>query len=135
MSHRGRRCVSHKARIVELWLQGYEYTDLERKTGHSGASIRRYLAGFSKVVKFLERGYSETEIRELTELSERVLREYRDLYLTYKERPETQTRYQQVLASESGGGKTSVQQGLGEGGNRVGAKRYIKYERCSYTLA
>jgi hypothetical protein len=26
-------------------------------------------------------------------------------------------------------------QGSGEGGNRVGAKRYIKYERCSYTLA
>ena len=26
-------------------------------------------------------------------------------------------------------------EGSGEGGNRVGAKRYIKYERCSYTLA
>lgn len=106
--------VSHKARIVELWLQGYEYTDLERKTGHSGASIQRYLSGFSKVVKFLERGYSEAEIRELTELSERVLREYRDLYLTYKDRPETQTRFHQVLAPENGGGKTSVQQDSGE---------------------
>ena len=28
--------VSHKKRIMELYLKGYEYTDIERKTKNSG---------------------------------------------------------------------------------------------------
>lgn len=51
-------------------------------------------------MKFLERGSSETEIREFTELYERVLKEYRDLlYLKYKEWPKT-TEDEKVLGHE-----------------------------------
>ena len=57
-----------------MWLEGYEYTDIERKTGHSGFSVQRYLSGFSKAVRFYSRGYSLPEIRELTDMAAALLR-------------------------------------------------------------
>jgi hypothetical protein len=81
-----------------MWLEGYEYTDIERKTGHSGFSVQRYLTGFSKSVRFYMRGYSLPEIRELTEMSERLVKEYLDLYEKCKDHPESQIRLQQILA-------------------------------------
>jgi len=90
--------VSHKTKIVKMWLDGYEYTDLERRTGHSGTSVQRYLSGFSKVVKFHHRNYSVQEIRELTEMSERLVKEYLGLYEEYREKPEAQNRLEQILS-------------------------------------
>jgi uncharacterized protein YerC len=90
--------VTHKSRVVKMWLEGYEYTDIERKTGHSGVSVQRYLSGFSKVIRFHSKGYSVPEIRELTDMSERLVKDYLDLYETCKDLPESQTRLQQILA-------------------------------------
>jgi len=90
--------VTHKSKVVKMWLEGYEYTDIERKTGHSGFSVQRYLSGFSKVVRFYSRGYSLPEIRELADMSERLIQEYLDLYEIFKDRPESQIRFQQILS-------------------------------------
>jgi uncharacterized protein YerC len=90
--------VTHKSKVVKMWLEGYEYTDIERKSGHSGFSVQRYISGFSKAVRFYRRGYSLPEIRELTEMSERLVREYLDLYETIKDQPESQIRLQQILS-------------------------------------
>ena len=35
--------VSHKARVVQLYLWGLQFTEIERRTRHSEDSIRRYL--------------------------------------------------------------------------------------------
>jgi len=77
--------VSHKTKIVELYLKGYEYTEIERKTRHTGEAIKRYISGFSKVVLLSDQGYSVIQIRELTSSSEKVITEYLALYETYKE--------------------------------------------------
>jgi hypothetical protein len=90
--------VTHKSKIVKMWLEGYEDTDIERKTGHSGFSVQRYLSGFSKAVRFYSRGYSLPEIRELTDMSERLTQDYLDLYEAFKDRPESQIRLQQILS-------------------------------------
>jgi hypothetical protein len=77
--------VSHKTKIVELYLKGYEYTEIEQRTRHTGESIKRYISGFSKVVLLSNQGYSVIQIRELTSSSEKVITEYLALYETYKE--------------------------------------------------
>jgi len=101
--------VSHKTKIVKMWLDGYEYTDIERRTGHSGTSVQRYLSGFSKVVRFHLRDYSSQEIRELTDMSERLVKEYLALYVKYNVKPETKARFEQILSVESGMKKNLVQ--------------------------
>jgi hypothetical protein len=77
--------VSHKTKIIELYLKGYEYTEIEQRTRHTGESIKRYVSGFSKVVLLSNQGYSIIQIRELTDSSEKVIIEYLALYETYKE--------------------------------------------------
>jgi len=83
---------------VKMWLEGYEYTDIECKTGHSSLSVQRYLSGFSKAARFYSRDYSLQEIRELADMSERLIQEYLDLYEDYKECPESIIRLQQILS-------------------------------------
>ena len=73
-----------------MWLEGYEYTVIARKTEHSGFSVQRYLTGFSKSVRFHCSGYSLPEILELLDMFERFVKEYLDLYETCKEHPESQ---------------------------------------------
>jgi predicted transcriptional regulator len=75
--------VSHKTRIIELYLQNNEYGDIERKTRHSSAAIMRYVKEFSRVFILKEQGHSFHEIRLLTDLSEKLLGEYMDLIDRY----------------------------------------------------
>lgn len=71
--------------IVELYLKGYEYTEIERRTRHTGQSIKRYIIGFSKVVMLHSKGYNVNQIRELTNTTEKVVKEYLELYQKYGE--------------------------------------------------
>lgn len=77
--------VSHKTQIIEFYLKGYEYTEIEQRTRHTGDSIKRYITGFSKVILLSDKGYDRLQIRELTNFSEKVIDEYLGLYATYKE--------------------------------------------------
>lgn len=76
--------VSHKKRIVELYLRGDEYTDIGRKTKHSSEAIMRYIKDFARVLVLYEAGYSRDEIRVVSGLSEKVLGEYLELIEMYK---------------------------------------------------
>ena len=78
--------VSHKRRIVELYLKGYQFTEIERKTGHSEESIRRYLDGFSHVALLTEKGVDLEKTRQITALGERLILEYQDLLRQFKKK-------------------------------------------------
>jgi hypothetical protein len=53
-----RPTISHKTRIVELWLKGFEYTEIELRTNHSRHSIKRYLVDFSRIFMLQDKGYT-----------------------------------------------------------------------------
>jgi hypothetical protein len=75
--------VSHKKRILELYLKGDEYTDIERKTKHTGEAIMRYVKDFARILVLTEEGFNDTELRIITGLSEKTIREYKDLIESY----------------------------------------------------
>lgn len=75
--------VSHKKRILELYLKGYEYTDIERKTKHSGEAIMRYVKDFARILVLTEEGFEDGELRIITGLSEKTIQEYKELINTY----------------------------------------------------
>jgi Protein of unknown function (DUF1670) len=75
--------VSHKKKILELYLKGYEYTEIERKTRHSGEAIMRYVKDFARIMVLTEEGYKDEDLRILTGLSEKTIREYKELIETY----------------------------------------------------
>jgi len=85
--------ISHKTRIIELYLQDHEYEDIQRKTKHSSTAIMRYIKEFSRVFILNEQGHQPYEIRVLTDLSSKLLTEYLDLIKRY-----TGEEYQERLA-------------------------------------
>lgn len=94
--------TSHKAKIVELYLKGYEFTDIKRNTRHSSDSIARYLKEFSRVAALHNEGYNVNQIRMITEHSERLAREYLELYERYKEEEDCKQRLREILSRYSG---------------------------------
>lgn len=78
--------ISHKRKIVELYLKGYQFTEIERKTGHSEESIRRYLDGFSHVALLTEKEVDLNKIRQITALGERLILEYQNLLGQFKKK-------------------------------------------------
>jgi len=76
--------LSHKTIIIELYLKGYVFTDIERKTNHSETSIKRYLADFVQIATLIKQGFSTNQMRLIAQKSERIIREYKQLYEDYQ---------------------------------------------------
>jgi hypothetical protein len=88
--------VSHKTKIVELYLKGYEFTEIKRRTRHSSESIARYLKEFSRTLALHDRGHSTHEIRMIAQHSEKVVKEYLGLYELYKDNEECEARLEEI---------------------------------------
>ena len=76
---------SHKSKIVELYLKGYTPTKIQRLTRHSLQSIERYIKDFSRVSILTKREESLDNIRLIIGISERLVKEYQDLFIKYKD--------------------------------------------------
>src|SRR5919202_3577479 len=72
--------LSHKAKVVQLYLWGLQFTDIESRTHHSEGSIRRYLADFRQIAALYARGAKVPEIRAATGRSAALIAEYIALY-------------------------------------------------------
>lgn len=77
--------VSHKARIVELYLESWSFQELERRSRHSTRAIERYLKHFTQVVRLSAAGHGPEEIRLVTGLSQRVVEQYLELRERHRE--------------------------------------------------
>jgi len=91
------RGVSHKTKIVELWIKRYTYTEIERHMRHSLDSIKEYITKFGKVLILKEMDYPMTDIRFIVGVSETLLNEYIDLYEKYNV-PEYRERIDELVS-------------------------------------
>ena len=76
--------LSHKTIILDLYFKGYTFTEIERKTNHSESSVKRYLADFLQIATLYRQNFSPNQIRLIAQKSERLVREYIQLYETYE---------------------------------------------------
>lgn len=75
------RSISHKSRIIELYLQGDTYEEIMRRSRHSAFSVRRYVCSFGRLLLLLDYGMEDIgEISRLLNQSERLTREYIEIY-------------------------------------------------------
>ncbi len=75
--------LSHKTIIIDLYLKGYTFTEIQQKTNHSETSVKRYLADFIQIATLHKDKFSVHQIRLITKKSLRIVREYIELYETY----------------------------------------------------
>ena len=72
--------LSHKAKVVQLYLWGLQFTEIESRTQHSEGSIRRYLSDFRQIAALYARGAKIPEIRAATGRSAALIAEYIGIY-------------------------------------------------------
>jgi DNA-binding Lrp family transcriptional regulator len=77
------RGTSHKIPIIELFLKGYDFLAIKRKTHHSSGSIKRYLKEFARVYFMKLEEYGITEMIRFTGHSEKLLKEYLEIIEAY----------------------------------------------------
>ncbi len=77
------RGQTHKARIVELWLQGSTYDQIALRAQHAVSSINRYINIFIRVVWMHRHEYTEEQIARLLQIGDALTAEYLALYDRY----------------------------------------------------
>jgi len=76
--------LSHKTIILDLYFKNYTFSEIELKTNHSENSVKRYLADFVQVAILHREKFSPNQIRLIAQKSDRLVREYIQLYQTYE---------------------------------------------------
>ena len=78
------RGISHKTQIIDLYLRGFTYDEIMRRTRHSAHSIKRYVSTFGRLLLLLNHGMDDIhEISRLLNQSEKLTAEYLNLYKRY----------------------------------------------------
>lgn len=90
------RGQTHKARIIELWLKGYTYDQIERETHHTSAAINRYIHCFVRVVECHRRCLTNSQIAHLLQIGEPLVEEYLTVY-EQNPQPERRKRLEEQL--------------------------------------
>lgn len=93
--HEMGRGQTHKTQILELYLSGYQFSDIEKRTHHSETAVKRYIQDFSKIILLDQKGFSTDQIRIATGFSNRLIGEYLKLYHRFSKEP----RLKAILAS------------------------------------
>lgn len=82
--HEMGRGQTHKTQILDLYLSGHQFSDIERKTRHSETAVQRYIQDFARVVLLKTKGFSIDQIRISTGFSHRLIGEYLKLYKQHR---------------------------------------------------
>ena len=79
------RGLSHKTRIVDLYLSGYAFAAIMRQTRHGAHSIKRYVSTFGRLLLLLSHGITDlSDLSRLLNQSERLSKEYLALFEKHK---------------------------------------------------
>ena len=78
------RGQTHKTQILDLYLSGHQFSDIERSTKHSETAIKRYIQDFARVVILKLKGFSVDQIRISTGFSHRLIGEYLKLHKQHR---------------------------------------------------
>lgn len=79
------RSLSHKSRIIDLYLNGDTYDLIIRKSRHSAFSIKRYVMSFGRLLLLLNHGMDDVkQLSRLLGQSERLTTEYLEIFESHK---------------------------------------------------
>ena len=95
------RGQTHKVRIIELWLDRKGYNQIVRQTYHAQQSIKRYVSTFLRMVVLHRKEARVEEIAFLTQASERLVKDYLQVYQIALTVPHRREKLEEELARVS----------------------------------
>ncbi len=94
------RGTTHKTQILELYLSGYQFSEIEKRTHHSETAVKRYIQDFCKIVLLNMKNFSLDQIRISTGFSNRLIGEYLNLYKNYSKEDNDRLKALFILSSK-----------------------------------
>lgn len=76
--------ITHKEKIIELLVKGYNYSEVMIQTAHTETSVENYEKKFVRISYFHKESKNTLLIRTLTGYSESLIESYIELYTKYK---------------------------------------------------
>ena len=80
------RGSTHKTQILDMYLSGYQFSEIEKRTHHSETAVKRYIQDFSKIILLYSKGFTVDQIRITTGFTNRLIGEYKNLYQKHHEK-------------------------------------------------
>jgi hypothetical protein len=77
------RGSTHKTQILDMYLAGYQFSEIENRTHHSETAVKRYIQDFSKIILLHLKKFTVDQIRISTGFSNRLIGEYITLFKKY----------------------------------------------------
>jgi len=74
------RGISHKERIIKLYLQGFSAGEISDRVKHDISNVERYIYDFLRINLLYQEGRQPLMISGLTKVSKRLAEEYIKLY-------------------------------------------------------
>lgn len=74
------RGISHKERIIKLYLQGFSVGEISNKVKHDISNVQRYIYDFLRINLLHQEGRKPMMIARLTKVSKRLAEEHIKLY-------------------------------------------------------
>lgn len=74
------RGTTHKTQILDMYLSGYQFSEIEKRTHHSETAVKRYIQDFARIILLYSKAFSVDQIRITTGFSNRLIGEYLTLY-------------------------------------------------------
>jgi hypothetical protein len=88
---------SHRAKAVELYLQGYESKEIAKRLYHALSSIENYVTTFGRIVLLMNKGYTDDEMAFLLRRSSALVAVYRKLHQQYVQKASARRRIEEIL--------------------------------------
>lgn len=92
------RGQTHKARIIELWLDRAGYDKIARWLHHTPGAIKRYVSAFLRIVMLHQKGTAVEEIAFLTQSSVKLVNDYLALYAAVQAEPHRRQKLAEEMA-------------------------------------
>jgi hypothetical protein len=92
------RSLTHKSRIIQMYLESQTYEEIMRRSRHSAFSIKRYVLGFGRLLLLMSGGIEDVKsLSRLLNQSERLTLEYLEIYERHKSGDQWPAVYMELL--------------------------------------
>jgi len=74
------RAITHRTLIINLWLQGFEYSEIARKASHSVDSVANYIDKFKRCAALFASGFDVNAVALMVKLSTPLAQEFQRIH-------------------------------------------------------
>jgi len=91
------RAITHRKLIITLWLQGFEYSEIARKTSHSIDSVANYVDKFKRCAALFASGFDVHTVALMVKLSTPLTQELQRIHKDLKGVPHRLRELEELL--------------------------------------